>query len=351
MTTTVRVLPAEEIAARAGGSTTHLRWPDRASLFAERQMRLQQLAAGHPMAEFLRFAAALCAAQQAELQQLPEPPLPDDAALARAAHDGVPPLPAAVWPRDAAWRAVLRNLTNRLRAEAPAGVRDALDALDAMDDAALERQADALLSQDLKDLDLATAPLVGAALQVWWVQLVAAVRARHDADHDTRSGHSPAPFGRIDDPAACPCCGSRPTASVTVATGESTGQRYLHCSLCNTQWYLERIQCAHCGSTEGIAYQSLDIAGGGAASASSASAMPTRATQAAIQAETCDRCGRYLKIMHRDRDPFVEPVADDLASLTLDLLVSDTGAVRHGVNLLLLFGTDEATAATPPEDG
>jgi FdhE protein len=26
-----------------------------------------------------------------------------------------------------------------------------------------------------------------------------------------------------------------------------------------------------------------------------------------LQAETCDDCGHYLKIMHTDRDPFVEP--------------------------------------------
>ena len=43
-----------------------------------------------------------------------------------------------------------------------------------------------------------------------------------------------------------------------------------------------------------------------------------------------------------DRDPHAEPVADDLATLTLDLLVSETGAQRHGVNLML-FGDPEAS--------
>ena len=54
--------------------------------------------------------------------------------------------------------------------------------------------------------------------------------------------------------------------------------------------------------------------------------------------ETCDTCGHYLKIVHMERDAHVEPVADDLASVTLDLLVSEAGFQRHGVNLLLLFG-------------
>ena len=92
-----------------------------------------------------------------------------------------------------------------------------------------------------------------------------------------------------------------------------------------------RIKCSHCLATSGIAYLSLDSA---AAEDDGAS----RAAQAAIQAETCDSCGHYLKIMHSERDPLIEPVADDLASLTLDLLVSDSGKTRHGLNLMLLFG-------------
>ncbi|MBL0094515.1 MAG: formate dehydrogenase accessory protein FdhE [Piscinibacter sp.] len=59
--------------------------------------------------------------------------------------------------------------------------------------------------------------------------------------------------------------------------------------------------------------------------------------------------GSYLKIMHTDRDPFVDPVADDLASVTLDLLVSDAGLQRHGVNLMLLFGEPDTPPDTPPD--
>ena len=36
-----------------------------------------------------------------------------------------------------------------------------------------------------------------------------------------------------------------------------------------------------------------------------------------------------------------DPAADDLASLTLDLLVSEAGYQRHGLNLMLLFGEPE----------
>ena len=56
-TATVRVMSPEEIAARAGGQTPFLLWPERATLFAEREMRLRQLARGHAMVDFLGFLA------------------------------------------------------------------------------------------------------------------------------------------------------------------------------------------------------------------------------------------------------------------------------------------------------
>ena len=130
-------------------------------------------------------------------------------------------------------------------------------------------------------------------------------------------------------------------ASLTRQAGASHGQRYLHCSLCNLQWHLARIKCPNCLSGQSLAYQSLDAAG------SDAEDGGQRAAGAALQAETCDDCGSYLKIVHTDRDPFVEPGADDLASVTLDLLVSEAGYQRHGVNLMLLFGAPEAPPDPP----
>ena len=43
------------------------------------------------------------------------------------------------------------------------------------------------------------------------------------------------------------------------------------------------------------------------------------------------------KIAYQDKDPRVDPVADDLATLALDLLVDEAGFGRSGPNLLL-FG-------------
>lgn len=327
---TVRVMSPEEIAARAGGETPFLRLPERGTVFAERAMRLRQLARGHAMEDFLSFMADLAQAQQACLVAGMAVPLPDRGALDRAALAGQPPLPAQDWPRDAAWHDVLRALISDLQAAAPSGARDTLARLAGADEVFLERQADALLHGVMTGLDLACAPLVAAALQVYWTHLVLAVQA-----------HAPSsPFGRIDDKTICPACGSLPTASITLSDGESLGQRYLHCSLCSLQWHLVRIQCSHCLSDKHLSYQALDALDAGTDG--------SRAARAVIQAEACDGCGHYLKIMHRDRDPMVDPVADDLASLTLDLLVSDTGLKRHGHNPMLLFGEPEPP---PPDPG
>lgn len=338
---TVKVMSAEEIAAQAGGETPFFHWPQRSTLFAERQMRLRQLASHHAMGDFLRFMSDLARAQQAALLRFPSVPLLDHDALTRAAQAGLPPLPAVDWPRDAAWRSELRRMAADLRGTAPEGVRAALDVLDRASDDDLERQADCLLTGVMTGLNLATAPVVAAALQVYWTHLVLSVQAHHTQAGG--SGPLNSPFGRTDDVTVCPCCGSRPTASLTRTSGATTGQRYLHCSLCSTQWYLERIKCSHCLSIKSIAYQSLELAD------AQGDDDRSRAGKAAVQAETCDDCGHYLKIMHGDRDPFVDPVADDLASVTLDLLVSDAGLQRHGVNLMLLFGEPDTPPDTPPD--
>ena len=59
----------------------------------------------------------------------------------------------------------------------------------------------------------------------------------------------------------------------------------------------------------------------------------------AVRAETCGSCKSYLKIAYQDKDPRVDPVADDLATLALDLLVDEAGFGRSGPNLLLFGGS------------
>jgi FdhE protein len=333
--TTIRISTPEEIAARAGEQTPFVRLPERGAVFAERELRLRQLAAGHAMRDFLIFLADLAQAQQRVLNEGLKLAVPDAQELDGAAAAGAPPLPAADWPRPALWRDVLARLVAAMRERAgPGAAAQTLARLASAPDEWLEQQADRLLHGVMLGLDLGAAPLIAAALQVVWTELVLQTQALHGA-------RIPAPFGRIADAAACPGCGSRPTASVIRVDSRHSGQRYLHCSLCCLQWHRPRIQCSRCGSTEKIHYEALAPEPGHAAAATGAAA-------GSVKAECCDDCGHYLKIVYMDKDAHADPVADDLASVTLDLLVAETGLQRHGVNLLLLFGDPEAA---PPEPG
>ena len=151
-------------------------------------------------------------------------------------------------------------------------------------------------------------PFVGAALQVVW----SAQAARLD----------PTSLGHVEDGAFCPCCGSLPVASIVRSTADTTqvnNLRYLHCSLCNTEWNVPRAVCTACATDRGISYREIDGSSG------------------AVRAECCDTCHSYLKLVVQEKDPGVDPVADDLATLALDLLVDEAGYERSGPNLLL-FG-------------
>jgi FdhE protein len=331
-----RLLSPEEIAVRAGGEIAFLHFPERATIFGEREMRLRQLAAGHAMRDYLLFVAELVRAQGEVLNGPIDVELPSTAQIEQAANAGTAVLAATEWKRDRRWTGLLRDVLTRVEARLDDGpARSAVRAFAAEDDAHLDAQADRLLAGVMLGLDLASAPLVAAGLQVYFTHLVVATQA---ANASARL----APFGRTDDPRRCPCCASRPTASVTRIGAAESGYRYLACSLCGMQWHMVRIKCTHCQSTKGITYQSLRSHGAGDDESAAHAVEGATAIARAVEVECCGECRHYLKIVHMERDPNVEPGADDLASVTLDLLVSEAGETRQGVNLMLIFGDPEA---------
>lgn len=330
--TTVKIMSPEEIAARQVGEVPPIRFADTSSVFRDREQRLRQLAAGHAMRDYLIFMADVAAAQQRALNAPRTSPLPDEQALGDAARAGVAPLAPTLWRRTPQWRDDLADILADLLPRLPDGpAKNIVTTLQATDPEALERQADRLLNGVMLGLDLGQAPLIGAALQVYWARLVA----------HTQAQYPDLAFGRVDDTRTCPCCASKPVASVIRLGGTETGSRFLHCSLCQSQWHMVRVKCSHCESTRSIFYQELEQATDGATQGTVAP------PKGAVRAETCDDCNHYLKIVSMEKDAFVDPVADDLASLTLDLLVSDAGKLRHGVNFMLLFGAPPDEAPTP----
>ena len=305
------LLEPEEILARQAYEIPRVRLPARGSLFAGRAARLRRLAQGHTLADYLGFVAAVAEAQQACLLALSDPPLPPAEKQEQNREFGMPVLNALTLHRDPVWRAILRDLLARLvQLDLPAELKATLERFAGQSDDYFEAQASKLLASNLQGLNVAVAPLLAAALQVYWVAMATALGEEA--------------FPQLPIPNVCPCCGTRPTASVARIGAAEAGYRYLHCALCATEWHMVRVKCANCESTKDIHYQSID------------DGRPGR--EHAIKAECCDACNTYLKVLYMERDAEMEACADDLASITLDVLVSETGRPGSGVNYMLVQG-------------
>lgn len=316
-----RVLDPAQIEAFGQRAIPRIRLPDPANIFFRRAARLRQLSEGHAVGDYLRLMAALADAQQQALDAL----LGDrssvgahDAERLRTAREhGMPPLQADGGSLDSHWRAVLVDLCDAI-ASAPAfppAVADTCRRIRALPVETLEEQAELLLSAASIGVDAQAAPFIMAALQVSWTHMICSF------NHDEVAEY----IGGVDVPGVCPVCGTLPVASVVRAEQGYQGYRYLHCALCATEWHLVRIKCSHCESTAGIHYHTIE---GGST---------------AIRAESCDQCRTYRKICYQEHDMEVEPVADDLGSLSLDLLMTEAGFHRGSGNPLL-WQADESPA-------
>jgi FdhE protein len=176
-----------------------------------------------------------------------------------------------------------------------------------------------LLAGESSADDAAVVPFVGAALQVYFSRRAATL--------------SPDDVSACDVATICPVCSARPVASLIRLGAAQQGLRYLHCAVCETEWHMVRIKCSSCESTKGINYLRALRDG-------QTPEQAERASKAAVvSAETCDECRSYLKLVNREKAQFADPVADDLATLALDMLVDERDYLRAGPNLLFHPGT------------
>ena len=305
-----RILEAGDIESLDHSAIPRIRTPERLAVFSARAARLRQLAAlNNPIAGYLRLMAVLADAQQAVMTSFKaQPPSPE--LIASAQQHSMPLIPALSGVRDPAWRDVLRQLLDKVATAGP--LTPPLEALIArlrtLDTATLEFQADAIFAQRFEEVDPASAPFIVAALQVVWTDLA--------ADIDKRE----VPY--IETLGLCPVCGSHPVASIVRVGGAYDNYRYLQCGLCSTEWHMVRTKCSNCDSTKGIAYHTV-----GSPDADEAT-REAESKNAALKAESCDECHTYRKIGIQSKDYDFEPFADDLASLTLDLLMGAEGYRR-----------------------
>jgi FdhE protein len=280
--------------------------PDARTRFAATADRLGTRADGHPMEAWLRFMAGLAQAQHEAVVGLDSLPAPDPAAVRQAVEARLPPLAADGHRRDPLWRVALKVLLHSCGGDCPDQARAVVAGLCARSAGAVERLADDFLSGGVEPAEAGAALYVAAALQVYFTALAARLSA--------------AEVRLLPERGLCPCCGSTPVAGVVTASGPTPGTRYLHCSLCSTAWNHVRAVCVTCGKSGRV--ELIGIEG----------------DTEAVKAEACGDCKTYAKMLYQAKDTKVDPVADDLASFGLDVLVAEAGWRRHAPNPLVLVG-------------
>ena len=270
-------------------------------LFRQRARRLRDLAATAPgLSGYLLLMAELTE-RQANLMDTPA----SSRSIAAGRQLGAKGDAADALPGGPALTPILKALVQGFEAPSDA-VKIALSRIVEASDGEVAAWVSELRMGRPAPEDSAFLPFVAAALQI--------ERVRWAAE---RTADDP---GQPVEPGLCPVCRGWPVASILRTVGDTQGLRYLHCGFCASEWPYPRIQCIQCGSGEHIAYHGIEGA------------------DPAIQAESCDACHVYLKRIDWDKSPGADPLADDLATLPLDVLLNEQGYQRFGFNPLLIVG-------------
>lgn len=277
--------------------------PPPKDLFTRRKERLRRLSHEHSLGSWLNYLAAISEAQQAALGKLAAesfdwldarqlvsiPVAPAMFAKIAASYE----LLAAKAAQASETRSGTET-TARVQSLSPEKLEQAVKRCLLLAHAQTEAAG-----RDLTDL------VVAAAMQVVWT-----AAAQHLVVTDLNPANSE----------FCPVCACAAVGSILLAGAGKAGLRYQQCCLCASRWNVVRAHCTLCDEGSTVHYLSLDGA------------------NQAIGAETCDHCHGYAKIFFQDRDPDVDPVADDLATLALDVLVGEEGFGRAAPNLFLCEG-------------
>jgi FdhE protein len=272
-------------------------------LFARRAERFRLLSDCHLLEGYFVFLALLSDAQQKVLDQFPAVALPDTNEKDMCSRHRVPLLGYHSWPRDPAWQWGLKMILLHMKeVDLPPAAAETIAGLIQMSESGLEERADRILAGDLVNMLPQELPFIAAALQVYWAHMASSLEESS--------------FGRLEQGGLCPVCGSYPNVGIVRgAAGAGKGLRYLSCSLCASQWHMVRIKCSSCESTRSINFYTMEGSNG------------------AVKAESCDDCNFYLKLLYLEKDSQFEAMADDLATLSLDMLMDKEGKSRRGPNL------------------
>lgn len=157
------------------------------------------------------------------------------------------------------------------------------------------------------------AEIAGAMMP--WQQLL--------AEYNSASADAPSAFIveallQAFPPDPCPYCSAPPVVSVLREAGHGS-RRSVVCGVCLAERPSPRLGCLYCGENR---VETLPV-------------YRTDATDPA-RIDACDTCRTYVKTIDLTRDGSACPIADDLASVSLDLWARDQGYRRVRDNLLRL---------------
>lgn len=278
-----------------------------------RAQRLERLAEGHPLADYLHLIAGLCRVQQQILDDPPSTAPLDEQRLEVCRQHGMPPFAADTLIREDTWQLYLEALLQRYVAPEQPAVIEAVTMLRIASPGQLRAWAVALVSGQYSLVPAALVPFLGAALQAAWSHWLLSAQNLQLTPGDSLS--------------QCPACGSPAMAGVIRHRGKHNGLRYLVCSLCACEWHVVRVKCVYCEQSKGLEYLSLEDD-------------RHAANQAPLRAEVCPGCNSYLKLLYLENDGEGEALSADLASLLLDMRLAQDGYQRLAPNLLLAPGDE-----------
>ncbi|MCQ0971402.1 formate dehydrogenase accessory protein FdhE [Paracoccus sp. TK19116] len=275
--------------------------PEPGKLFADRAKRFAFLGQhSERLGPYLAFLGELTRVQARLVADLPAPSriAPDRIAMARA--NRMPPIDRAALATDPALHETLLSLCRAAQSlTMPEPARLALAAI--LDGDLGDRHW--LLSNILSD----TVPEDSAAPHLFAAAAVQVHMARLSATLDADA------LVRIDT-GVCPSCGGRPVSSSVMGAQGIENARYATCACCSTQWNEVRVKCLCCGSNAAISYRAAGT------------------EDAVIKAEVCGDCQAWVKILYKVKNHSLDPVADDVGSLGLDLMMKETDFRRGAFN-------------------
>ncbi len=299
----IRILPESEIKQAASSFySPPLLYANPKSLYARRAKRLRQLAENNPFGDYLEFVANIVEVQLDLLESKPIANVSAELTACLENNQGHKPLDKKTFKRSGEWRELLFAFIEKFKPYATDNIQPTLEWLEKASTGELEELADHLLNERYESVGADKAVFIWAALSLYWTQLTQQLPRHTQTEVGERH--------------TCPVCDSAPITSV-VHFGDTQGLRYLHCSLCESEWNVVRAKCSNCDQSGKLDYWSLDSA------------------DAAVKAETCGDCGSYLKVLYQEKDPYVEPVADDLGTLFLDAEMEEKDFARSAINPFL----------------